>query len=166
MTNRSCLTNTFNTNLEDMIDSKLMTSKTLIESFTYSDKYESRETTEEVVIDGRDYIKLGTRTATTVVGNLYMIEGSVEPLNKYFLTLGVAREVLGTEEDLESAEERAAVNALMDPVMVLELENPDVISKDMFTGIACMYIELGIQPVLIPTQEEEYKQAFADKYDF
>jgi hypothetical protein len=50
-----------------------MSTKEFVTSFSYNDIYTNRNADRKTVVKGRTVIELGTRTATSFVGNLYRV---------------------------------------------------------------------------------------------
>lgn len=126
--------------------------KELVDSFVFSDANTNRELSKEVVINGRPYTKYGTRTATTIVANLYKVwDPSVEQ-NKYVAIFGSARQhpcdvKINKEEGIEVANTNANAN----PCMNVVFENKPTV--DALANFADAYIA-SIEPKFIKTRQE------------
>ena len=66
--------------------------KNLVRTFDWNDLNQNRSIFGEVCINGRKYLKTGVATATTVVGNLYLVYDRSVKHNKYVLLVGIARQ--------------------------------------------------------------------------
>lgn len=138
-----------------MSRSEEMLTKELVNEYYFSDIHTDRRDGTDVVIDGRQYTKWGTKTATTIVGNLYKIGRSVEP-DKYLLLCGVARqsETTGFGITEEAAAELAAINAQINPKIMMEFDS--IIDDDIFQNICFIFVE-GNKKKLLKTEEEMLK---------
>ena len=96
-----------------------LSTKEWVRSYAFNDIYTNRNDERRKVIKGRTTIELGTRIATSFVGNLYRVfDSSVESF-KYLLLVGVARQNPDYDSPIsvEEAEEVAAINSLLNPVL-------------------------------------------------
>ena len=128
--------------------------KELVRTYTFNDIYCNRNDELRKVIKGRTIIELGTRIATTFVGNLYKVYDSSVKSFKYLLLVGVARQ--NQEYDsaitVEEAEEAAALNCFENPILRYYVEEP--FSEDYFTDLCIVMREM--MPVkFIKTPEEK-----------
>ena len=126
--------------------------KTLVRSFDWNDMKEDRSMYEQVCINGRDYIKMGVATSTTVVGNLYLVEDRSVKQNKYVLLVGIARQH-PKELNVKRSEgvEIANLKALNSPVMQIEFDHE--ITWDEFKELADWYV-CWQTPKMLKTNEE------------
>ena len=126
--------------------------KTLVRSFDWNDMKEDRSICEQVCINGRDYIKMGVATSTTVVGNLYLVEDRSVKQNKYVLLVGIARQH-PKELNVKRSEgvEIANIKALNSPVMQIEFDHE--ITWDEFKELADWYVAWQT-PKMLKTNEE------------
>ena len=126
--------------------------KTLVRSFDWNDMKEDRSICEQVCINGRDYIKMGVATSTTVVGNLYLVEDRSVKQNKYVLLVGIARQH-PKELNVKRSEgvEIANIKALNSPVMQIEFDHE--ITWDEFKELANWYVYWQT-PKMLKTNEE------------
>ena len=139
--------------------------KERVRTFDYTDYNSDRSDTMEERINGRFYIKFGTRTATTVVGVLYKDNNpGDEQVKKYTLLVGISRQhPCDVRIDKEQGIELAHVAALTDPVMKIDLY--DDIDFYKFKDIARAYCStLPVefiktkQEIINLYGEEKYKQ--------
>ena len=126
--------------------------KTLVRSFDWNDMKEDRSMYEQVCINGRDYIKMGVATSTTVVGNLYLVEDQSVKQNKYVLLVGIARQH-PCELNAKRSEgiEIANLKALNSPVMQIEFDHE--VTWDEFKELADWYVAWQT-PKMLKTNEE------------
>ena len=126
--------------------------KTLVRSFDWNDMKEDRSICEQVCINGRDYIKMGVATSTTVVGNLYLVEDQSVKQNKYVLLVGIARQH-PCELNAKRSEgiEIANLKALNSPVMQIEFDRE--FKWDEFEELANWYVAWQT-PKMLKTNEE------------
>ena len=126
--------------------------KTLVRSFDWNDMKEDRSICEQVCINGRDYIKMGVATSTTVVGNLYLVEDQSVKQNKYVLLVGIARQH-PCELNVRRGEgvEIANIKALNSPVMQIEFDHE--VTWDEFKELADWYVAWQT-PKMLKTAEE------------
>ena len=126
--------------------------KTLVRSFDWNDMKEDRSMYEQVCINGRDYIKMGVATSTTVVGNLYLVEDQSVKQNKYVLLVGIARQH-PCELNVRRSEgvEIANIKALNSPVMQIEFDHE--VTWDEFKELADWYVAWQT-PKMLKTNEE------------
>ena len=98
--------------------------KELVDTFVYSDFGKDREDSTEVKINGRTYIKFGTRTATCVVANLYKLCTPSDNSLKYVALIGISRQhpcdvKITKNEGLETAN----VNANISPIANIQFDH-------------------------------------------
>ena len=89
-----------------------------------------------------------------LVGNLYKVSSSVEPL-KYLLCVGVARqsEDYDSPVDVDMAEELANYNAFMNPTLTMTLDKE--ITDDDFFDLGLVFINRLQMTKLLKTNEEK-----------
>lgn len=131
-----------------------LSTKEWVRSYAFNDIYTNRNDERRKVIKGRTTIELGTRIATSFVGNLYRVfDSSVESF-KYLLLVGVARQ--NPEYDspiaVEEAEEVAAINSLLNPVLTYIVD--EVIDDDHFLDL-CIVMREMMPKIFVKTPEEK-----------
>ena len=128
------------------------TKKKFVRSFNYSNFREDRTLVKEVRINGRSYLKRGTKCATTCVAHYWKVfDESVNRFKNVYL-VGVARQ----HPDDRSATyaegiEIAAENAMISPVMTLVYDEPapfELIEHMMEVYVA------GLEERFVRTKEE------------
>ena len=126
--------------------------KNLVRTFNWDDLCQNRSISEEVFINGRKYLKTGVATATTVIGNLYLVYDRSVKHNKYVLLVGIARQ---HPDDLQVKRsegiEIANLKSLDTPVMQIEFDHE--VTWDEFKELAEWYVVYQ-QPRFIQTSEE------------
>ena len=126
--------------------------KNLVRTFNWDDLCQNRSISEEVFINGREYLKTGVATATTIVGNLYLVYDQSVKHNKYVLLVGIARQ---HPDDLQVKRsegiEIANIKSLDTPVMQIEFDHE--VTWDEFKELAEWYVAYQ-QPRFIQTSEE------------
>lgn len=126
--------------------------KNLVRTFNWDDLCQNRSISEEVFINGREYLKTGVATATTIVGNLYLVYDQSVKHNKYVLLVGIARQ---HPDDLQVKRsegiEIANLKSLDTPVMQIEFDHE--VTWDEFKELAEWYVAYQ-QPRFIQTSEE------------
>ena len=114
--------------------------KNLIRTFDWNNLGQNRSTLEEVCINGRKYVKTGVTTATTVVGNLYVVYDQSVKRNKYVLLVGIARQ---HPNDLQVKRnegiEIANLKSLDTPVMQIEFDHE--VTWDEFEELVEWYVK-------------------------
>ena len=134
--------------------------KNLVRTFDWNDLGQNRSISEEVCINGRKYLKTGVTTATTVVGNLYLVYDQSVKRNKYVLLVGIARQ---HPNDLQVKRnegiEIANLKSLDTPVMQIEFDHE--ITWYEFKELAEWYVEYQT-PRFLKTREE-IKQSLKNK---
>lgn len=130
-----------------------MTTKELVRSYSYNDIYTNRNSERVSVVKGRTIVELGTRTATTFVGNLYKVFDSSVKSYKYLLLVGVAQQsqYCNTPVDEEEAVEKAAENAQINPVLTYIVEQE--FNDDYFMDLCIVMTE--IMPIKFILTDEE-----------
>ena len=126
--------------------------KNLVRTFNWDALCQNRSISEEVFINGRKYLKTGVATATTIVGNLYLVYDQSVKHNKYVLLVGIARQ---HPDDLQVKRsegiEIANLKSLDTPVMQIEFDHEVI--WDEFKELAEWYVAYQ-QPRFIQTSEE------------
>ena len=126
--------------------------KNLVRTFDWNDLNQNRSIFGEVCINGRKYLKTGVATATTVVGNLYLVYDRSVKHNKYVLLVGIARQHpndlhIKRNEGIEIAN----LKSLDTPVMQIEFDHE--VTWDEFEELAEWYVEHQT-PRFLKTSEE------------
>lgn len=109
--------------------------KELVNTFAYTTATQNRDVCTEVSINGRKYDKYGTLQAVAFVGNLYKVnikgdgywpreKGPISNYdNKYVLIVGMSKQhPCDTKVNKELGYEIAAMNALEDPIIILDIQ--------------------------------------------
>ena len=134
--------------------------KNLVRTFDWNDLSQNRSISEEVCINGRKYLKTGVTTATTVVGNLYLVYDQSVKRNKYVLLVGIARQ---HPNDLQVKRnegiEIANLKSLDTPVMQIEFDHE--ITWEEFKELVEWYVEY--QNVKLLRTSKEIKQMHKNK---
>lgn len=133
-----------------------MSTKELVHTYSFNNIYSNRAAQKESVIKGRTVIELGTKTATSFVGNLYRVFDRSVKSFKYLLLVGVAKQnpdmfnpdYVITEED---AEEVAALNAILNPVLSYVIDEP---FKDDYFIDLCIVMDEMMPLTFVMTPEE------------
>lgn len=131
-----------------------LSTKEWVRSYAFNDIYTNRNDERRKVIKGRTTIELGTRIATSFVGNLYRVfDSSVESF-KYLLLVGVARQNPDYDSPIsvEEAEEVAAINSLLNPVLTYVVD--EVIDDDHFLDL-CIVMREMMPKIFVKTPEEK-----------
>lgn len=136
------------------MDNLCMSTKELVMSYSYNDIHTDRRAERTSVVKGRTVIELGTRTATSFVGNLYRVFDSSVKSFKYLLLVGVARQNPLYDQPISEteAEELAAVNAQIKPIMTLVVD--EVFDEDYFIDLCIVLTEI-MPTKFILTDEEK-----------
>ena len=134
--------------------------KNLVRTFDWDNLGRDYSISEEVCINGRKYLKTGVTTATTVVGNLYLVYDQSVKHNKYVLLVGIARQHpndlrIKRNEGIEIAN----LKSLDTPVMQIEFDHE--ITWYEFKELAEWYVEYQT-PRFLKTREE-IKQSLKNK---
>lgn len=141
------------------MDNLCMSTKELIKTYTYDDIHTDRRSERTNVVKGRTVIELGTRTATSFVGNLYRVYDYSVKSYKQLLLVGVAKQPLdGGGIDFEdSMYEKAAENAWIDPMVKIVLDDVEdttvPINEDYFMDL-CIVLSEMMKVELLLTDEE------------
>ena len=143
------------------MDNLCMSTKELIKTYSFNDIYNNRNDEHVKTVKGRTVIELGTRTATSFVGNLYRVFDSSVKSYKYLLLVGVAKQspYWNYPIEVEEAEELAAINAQIKPMLKLVLDEP-IENEDYFIDLCIVLTEL-MPTKFILTDEEKGITKFA-----
>ena len=141
------------------MDNLCMSTKELIKTYTYDDIHTDRRDERVNVVKGRTLIELGTRAATSFVGNLYRVYDYSVKSYKQLLLVGVAKQPLdGGGIDFEdSMYEEAMKNAWIDPMVKIVLDDVQdstvPINEDYFMDL-CIVLSEMMKVELLLTDEE------------
>ena len=141
------------------MDNLCMSTKELIKTYTYDDIHADRRDERVKVVKGRTVIELGTRAATSFVGNLYRVYDYSVKSYKQLLLVGVAKQPLdnGNGEFEETIYEEAMENAWIDPMVKIvlhDIEDSRVpINEDYFIDL-CIVLSEMMKVRLLMTDEE------------
>ena len=141
------------------MDNLCMSTKELIKTYTYDDIHTDRRDERVNVVKGRTLIELGTRAATSFVGNLYRVYDYSVKSYKQLLLVGVAKQPLdGGGIDFEdSMYEEAMENAWIDPMVKIVLNDVEdstvPINEDYFMDL-CIVLSEMMKVELLLTDEE------------
>ena len=141
------------------MDNLCMSTKELIKTYTYDDIHTDRRDERVKVVKGRTLIELGTRAATSFVGNLYRVYDYSVKSYKQLLLVGVAKQPLdGGGIDFEdSMYEEAMENAWIDPMVKIVLDDVEdstvPINEDYFMDL-CIVLSEMMKVELLLTDEE------------
>ena len=141
------------------MDNLCMSTKELIKTYTYDDIHTDRKGERVNVVKGRTVIELGTRAATSFVGNLYRVYDYSVKSYKQLLLVGVAKQSLdGGGIDFEdSMYEEAMENAWVDPMVTIVLDDMEdsrvPINEDYFIDL-CIVLSEMMKVELLLTDEE------------
>lgn len=141
------------------MDNLCMSTKELIKTYTYDDIYADRRDERVKVVKGRTVIELGTRAATSFVGNLYRVYDYSVKSYKQLLLVGVAKQPLdnGNGEFEETIYEEAMENAWVDPMVKIVLDDIEdsrvPINEDYFIDL-CIVLSEMMNIRLLMTDEE------------
>ena len=136
-----------------------MSTKELIKTYTYDDIHADRRDERVKVVKGRTVIELGTRAATSFVGNLYRVYDYSVKSYKQLLLVGVAKQPLdnGNGEFEETIYEEAMENAWVDPMVKIVLDDIEdsrvPINEDYFIDL-CIVLSEMMKVRLLMTDEE------------
>ena len=136
-----------------------MSTKELIKTYTYDDIHTDRRGERVKVVKGRTVIELGTRAATSFVGNLYRVYDYSVKSYKQLLLVGVAKQPLdgGGIDFEESMYEEAAENAWINPMVKIVLDDVEdstvPINEDYFMDL-CIVLSEMMKVELLLTDEE------------
>lgn len=141
------------------MDNLCMSTKELIKTYTYDDIHADRRDERVKVVKGRTVIELGTRAATSFVGNLYRVYDYSVKSYKQLLLVGVAKQPLdnGNGEFEETIYEEAMENAWVDPIVKIVLDDIEdsrvPINEDYFIDL-CIVLSEMMNVRLLMTDEE------------
>ena len=141
------------------MDNLCMSTKELIKTYTYDDIHTDRRSERTNVVKGRTVIELGTRAATSFVGNLYRVYDYSVKSYKQLLLVGVAKQPLdnGNGEFEETIYEEAMENAWVDPMVKIVLDDIEdsrvPINEDYFIDL-CIVLSEMMNVRLLMTDEE------------
>lgn len=141
------------------MDNLCMSTKELIKTYTYDDIHADRRDERVKVVKGRTVIELGTRAATSFVGNLYRVYDYSVKSYKQLLLVGVAKQPLdnGNGEFEETIYEEAMENAWVDPMVKIVLDDIEdsrvPINEDYFIDL-CIVLSEMMNVHLLMTDEE------------
>ena len=137
-----------------------MSTKELIKTYTYDDIHTDRRGERVKVVKGRTVIELGTKAATSFVGNLYRVYDYSVKSYKQLLLVGVANQPLDGEytDFEESMYEEAMENAWVDPMVTIVLDDMEdsrvPINEDYFIDL-CIVLSEMMKVELLLTDEEK-----------
>ena len=141
------------------MDNLCMSTKELIKTYTYDDIHTDRRDERVNVVKGRTLIELGTRAATSFVGNLYRVYDYSVTSYKQLLLVGVAKQPLdgGVIDFEDSMYEEAMENAWIDPMVKIVLDDVEdstvPINEDYFMDL-CIVLSEMMKVELLLTDEE------------
>ena len=141
------------------MDNLCMSTKELIKTYTYDDIHTDRKGERVNVVKGRTVIELGTKAATSFVGNLYRVYDYSVKSYKQLLLVGVAKQPLdnGNGEFEETIYEEAMENAWVDPMVKIVLDDIEdsrvPINEDYFIDL-CIVLSEMMKVRLLMTDEE------------
>lgn len=145
------------------MDNLCMSTKELIKTYTYDDIHTDRRDERTNVVKGRTVIELGTRAATSFVGNLYRVYDYSVKSYKQLLLVGVAKQPLdGGGIDFEdSMYEKAAENAWVNPMVKIVLDDVEdstvPINEDYFMDLCIVLSEMMKVELLLTDEEMGFK---------
>lgn len=134
-----------------------MSTKELLHTYYYDDIHTNRNSERTKVVKGRTVIELGTKTATSFVGNLYRVFDHNVKSYKQLLLVGVAKQNPNIYIDyLDKLEEIASENAWVNPSVKLILEPEDStipFKEDYFIDLCIVLGELIPEELLLTDEE-------------
>lgn len=145
------------------MDNLCMSTKELIKTYTYDDIHTDRKGERVNVVKGRTVIELGTKAATSFVGNLYRVYDYSVKSYKQLLLVGVAKQPLdGGGIDFEdSMYEEAAENAWINPMVKIVLDDVEdstvPINEDYFMDLCIVLSEMMKVELLLTDEEMGFK---------
>ena len=145
------------------MDNLCMSTKELIKTYTYDDIHADRRDERVKVVKGRTVIELGTRAATSFVGNLYRVYDYSVKSYKQLLLVGVAKQPLdgGGIDFEESMYEEAAENAWINPMVKIVLDDVEdstvPINEDYFMDLCIVLSEMMKVELLLTDEEMGFK---------
>ena len=140
-----------------------MSTKELIKTYTYDDIHTDRRSERTNVVKGRTVVELGTRAATSFVGNLYRVYDYSVKSYKQLLLVGVAKQPLdgGGIDFEESMYEEAAENAWINPMVKIVLDDVEdstvPINEDYFMDLCIVLSEMMKVELLLTDEEMGFK---------
>ena len=145
------------------MDNLCMSTKELIKTYTYDDIHTDRRDERVKVVKGRTVIELGTKAATSFVGNLYRVYDYSVKSYKQLLLVGVAKQPLdgGGIDFEESMYEEAAENAWINPMVKIVLDDVEdstvPINEDYFMDLCIVLSEMMKVELLLTDEEMGFK---------
>ena len=145
------------------MDNLCMSTKELIKTYTYDDIHTDRKGERVNVVKGRTVIELGTKAATSFVGNLYRVYDYSVKSYKQLLLVGVAKQPLdgGGIDFEESMYEEAAENAWINPMVKIVLDDVEdstvPINEDYFMDLCIVLSEMMKVELLLTDEEMGFK---------
>ena len=140
-----------------------MSTKELIKTYTYDDIHTDRRSERTNVVKGRTVVELGTRAATSFVGNLYRVYDYSVKSYKQLLLVGVAKQPLdGGGIDFEdSMYEEASENAWINPMVKIVLDDVEdstvPINEYYFMDLCTVLSEMMKVELLLTDEEMGFK---------
>lgn len=105
-------------------------------------------------LNGREYIKTGIYQGITFAGILFKIYDDETSRNKYKLFIGYSKQHVDDKFDKKIGYEQAYMNTLMNPCMVIDVENKNLCDYSYF--INYVYNKLNdIKLNFVRTKEEK-----------
>ena len=96
--------------------------KELVKTLSYTTASQNREAYSNVVINGRNYVKLGTLQAVTVVCNVYKLYNSQTNMVEYWAHMGMSKQhPTDINVNKELGYEVANYNAMNNPFWVMQV---------------------------------------------
>ena len=145
------------------MDNLCMSTKELVKTYTYDDIHTDRRGERVKVVKGRTVIELGTKAATSFVGNLYCVYDYSVKSYKQLLLVGVAKQPLdGGGIDFEdSMYEEAMENTWIDPIVKIVLDDVEdstvPINEDYFMDLCIVLSEMMKVELLLTDEEMGFK---------
>ena len=147
------------------MDNLCMSTKELIKTYTYDDIHTDRRSERTNVVKGRTVIELGTRAATSFVGNLYRVYDYSVKSYKQLLLVGVAKQPLSgdfTDNEFEdNMYEEAMENAWINPMVKIVLDDVEdstvPINEDYFMDLCIVLSEMMKVELLLTDEEMGFK---------
>lgn len=126
--------------------------KEIIGIYHYTDVNDNREDAKSVSINGREYLKFGNYTATTVAAIQYKVFNPSVGHSEYITLMGVARQNPGDITlNEELGYELATENAMVNPAAVFKYAKE--CSEDTIYSLMESYVN-GLPKVFIKTRQE------------
>lgn len=105
-----------------MITNKDFDSKELVKTLAYSTCKNDRSAYSNVVVNGRNYIKVGTLQAVTVVCDVYKLFNKKSNMTEYWACFGMSKQhPTDIQVNKEVAYEVAHTNAQINPFCVIQV---------------------------------------------